>query len=73
MLYLSKTLQGNNMITREYLESLSIENARSTMRAICAEYDEVTGEQVSIVDNVTHSIKFAVNNEEAAEQFSIVY
>lgn len=44
------------MNKREHIESLSIENARCFMRAMCADYNEVTGEGLSIAENVSSAI-----------------
>lgn len=51
-------------IDRGYLESLSTENAACIMRASCATYNEISGEQLSIADNVTKSIDHAMRLEQ---------
>jgi hypothetical protein len=60
-------------INREYLESLSEENAACVMRASCVIYDEDTNEQLSIVDNVTLAIDYAIRRDEDGNGPEIVY
>jgi hypothetical protein len=45
------------MVNREYIESLSVENARCLMRAISATYGEIVGDDLSIAQNVTSCIE----------------
>ena len=51
-------------ITRDYLESLSLENARTLQMMLATKYNETTGEQLSIVDNVSLAIEFATRNSQ---------
>jgi len=60
-------------ITREYLDTLSLENARTLQMMLGAQYDEVNGidATVSIVDNVSMNIEFATRNSQHERAASV--
>ncbi len=51
-------------ITREYMDSLSLENAFILHRMICAQYSETNGEGISASENVSMQIEFATRNSQ---------
>ncbi len=51
-------------ITREYMDTLSLENAFILQRMICAQYSETNGEGISVAENVSMQIEFATRNSQ---------
>ncbi len=58
-------------ITWEYIESLSIENAVILQRMVCAQYSETNGEGISVAENVSMQIEFAIRNSQHERSESI--
>ena len=51
-------------ITREYIESLSLENARTLQMMLAAQWSEENGGNLSIADNVSLAIEFSTRNSQ---------